>query len=169
VTGFRFAYGGAQELYGVTPDLCALGKVTGGGYPLSAVAGREEFMKYFDAQEVGMEKAVKQIGTLSGNPVATAAGLATLEILQTPGTFENLFSTGQKLMDGLTALIAKYGVKGQVRGVPSMFDILFTDADVKDYRSAAQSNSSKLKVFNEQVLLPSMVTPQFDAPFNGSC
>ena len=71
-------------------------------------------------------------------------------------------------MYSLTALIAKYGVKGQVRGVPSMFDILFTDADVKDYRSAAQSNSSKLKVFNEQVLLPSMVTPQFDAPFNGS-
>ena len=80
----------------MTPDLCALGKVTGGGYPLSAVAGREEFMKYFDAQEVGVEKAVKQIGTLGGNPVAAAAGLATLEILQTPGTFENLFSTGQK-------------------------------------------------------------------------
>ena len=153
VTGFRFAYGGAQELYGVTPDLCALGKVIGGGYPLSAVAGREECMKYFDAREVGVENAVKQMGTLSGNPVAAAAGLATLEILQTPGTFENLFSTGQRLMDGLTALIAKHGVKGQVRGVPPMFDILFTDADVKDYRSAAQSDSAMLKVFNKQVLL----------------
>ncbi|MDP6897157.1 MAG: aminotransferase class III-fold pyridoxal phosphate-dependent enzyme, partial [Rhodospirillales bacterium] len=104
VTGFRFAYGGAQELYGVTPDLCALGKVIGGGYPLSAVAGREAFMKYFDASEVGAENAVKQIGTLSGNPVAAAAGLATLEILKQPGTFEHLFATGQRFMDGLTSL-----------------------------------------------------------------
>ena len=152
VTGFRFAYGGAQELYGVTPDLCALGKVIGGGYPLSAVAGREAFMKYFDAGEVGAENAVKQIGTLSGNPVAAAAGLATLEILKQPGTFEHLFATGQRFMDGLTSLIAKHSVKGQVRGVPPMFDILFTDVDVKDYRGAAQSNGAKLKVFNEQVL-----------------
>jgi glutamate-1-semialdehyde 2,1-aminomutase len=152
VTGFRFAYGGAQELYGVTPDLCALGKVIGGGYPLSAVAGREAFMKYFDASEVGAENAVKQIGTLSGNPVAAAAGLATLEILKQPGTFEHLFATGQRFMDGLTSLIAKHSVKGQVRGVPPMFDILFTDVDVKDYRGAAQSNGAKLKVFNEQVL-----------------
>ncbi len=153
VTGFRFAYGGAQELYGVTPDLCALGKVIGGGYPLSAVAGRETYMKYFDAHEVGVENAVKQIGTLSGNPVAAAAGLATLEILKEPGTFEHLFATGQRFMDGLTTLIATHGVKGQVRGVPPMFDILFTDADVKDYRGAAESDSAKLKVFNEQVLL----------------
>ena len=152
VTGFRFAYGGAQELYGVTPDLCALGKVIGGGYPLSAVAGREAFMKYFDAGEVGTENAVKQIGTLSGNPVAAAAGLATLEILKQPGTFEHLFATGQRFMDGLTSLIGKHSVKGQVRGVPPMFDILFTDVDVKDYRGASQSNGAKLKVFNEQVL-----------------
>ena len=153
VTGFRFAYGGAQELYGVTPDLCALGKVISGGYPLSAVAGRKTLMKYFDANEVGVENAVKQIGTLSGNPVAAAAGLATLEILKKPGTFEQLFTIGQKFMDGLTELIAKHGVKGQVRGVPPMFDILFTDVNVKDYRGAAQSNSAKLQVFNEQVLL----------------
>ena len=132
--------------------MCALGKVIGGGYPLSAVAGREAFMKYFDAGEVGAENAVKQIGTLSGNPVAAAAGLATLEILKQPGTFEHLFATGQRFMDGLTSLIAKHSVKGQVRGVPPMFDILFTDVDVKDYRGAAQSNGAKLKVFNEQVL-----------------
>ena len=152
VTGFRFAYGGAQELSGVTPHLCALGKVIGGGYPLSAVAGREAFMKYFDADEVGVENTVKKIRTLSGNPVAAAAGLATLEILKKPGTFEQLFATGQRFMNGLTGLIATHGVRGQVRGVPPMFDILFTDADVTVYRGAAQSISAKLEVFNEQVL-----------------
>jgi len=152
VTGFRFAYGGAQERYGVVPDLCALGKVIGGGYPLAAVAGRDAFMKYFDAGEVGAENAVKQIGTLSGNPVAAAAGLATLEILKRDGTYDNLFATGQRFMDGLTALFAKHGVTAQVRGEPPMFDILFTDAEVTDYRSAATSDGRKLTLFNQHVL-----------------
>ncbi|MEK9723596.1 MAG: aminotransferase class III-fold pyridoxal phosphate-dependent enzyme, partial [Rhodospirillaceae bacterium] len=137
VTGFRFAYGGAQELYGVVPDLCALGKVIGGGYPLSAVAGRDDVMQVFDASAVGTDKAVKQIGTLSGNPVAAAAGLATLEVLKRPGTYERLFATGQALMDGLTALLAKHGIAGRILGGPPMFDILFTDAEVSDYQGAA--------------------------------
>ncbi len=152
VTGFRFAYGGAQELYGVTPDLCALGKVIGGGYPLSAVAGRDKFMKYFDPEEVGHTHAIKQIGTLSGNPVAAAAGLATLKVLQQPGTYERLFRNGQLFMDGLTALFDKHGVAAQVRGVPPMFDILFTPDEVRDYRGAAKSDKVSLKTFNEQVL-----------------
>ena len=152
VTGFRFAYGGAQELYGVIPDLCALGKVIGGGYPLSAVAGRDKFMKYFDAGEVGHNNAVKQIGTLSGNPVAAVAGLATLEVLKEPGTYERLYRTGQEFMDGLTGLFDKHGIAAQVRGVPPMFDILFTDAEVKDYRGAAKSDGNRLKIFNKQIL-----------------
>ena len=79
VTGFRFAYGGAQEYYGVTPDLCTLGKVIGGGFPLAAIAGREDIMAHFDRGKVGDDRFLMQIGTLSGNPVAAAAGLATLE------------------------------------------------------------------------------------------
>jgi len=152
VTGFRFAYGGAQELYGVVPDICALGKVIGGGYPLAAVAGGDDFMKYFDAAEVGAENAVKQIGTLSGNPVAAAAGLATLQILKRDGAYDDLFAAGRQFMDGLTALFAKHGLAAQVLGEPPMFDILFTDAPVTDYRGAAQSDGAKLKLFNDQVL-----------------
>src|SRR5438045_3472289 len=84
VTGFRLAYGGAQEYYGVVPDLCTLGKVIGGGFPLAAIAGREEIMAHFDKAKVGDENYLIQIGTLSGNPVAAAAGLATMDILPRP-------------------------------------------------------------------------------------
>ncbi len=93
VTGFRFSYGGAQEYYGVTPDLCALGKAVGGGFPLTAVAGREEIMSGFDASSAG-DGFVLQVGTLSGNPVACAAGLATLEILREPGTVREALRHG---------------------------------------------------------------------------
>ena len=85
VTGFRLAYGGAQELYGVTPDLCTLGKVIGGGFPLAAIAGNADMMKHFDKSQVGDEAFLMQIGTLSGNPVAAVAGLKTMEILRRPG------------------------------------------------------------------------------------
>ena len=88
VTGFRFAYGGAQAFYGVTPDLCTLGKIIGGGFPLAAIAGREDIMSLFDRGKAGDERFLTQIGTLSGNPVAAAAGLATLEVLRRPGTYE---------------------------------------------------------------------------------
>ncbi|MGH7161748.1 MAG: aspartate aminotransferase family protein, partial [Acetobacteraceae bacterium] len=81
VTGFRLAYGGAQEYYGVVPDICTLGKIIGGGFPLAAIAGRADIMAHFDRARVGDERYLIQIGTLSGNPVAAAAGLASLEIL----------------------------------------------------------------------------------------
>ena len=88
VTGFRFAYGGAQEYYGVTPDLCTLGKIIGGGFPLAAIAGRDDIMSQFDRGKAGDERFLTQIGTLSGNPVAAVAGLATLEVLRRPGAYE---------------------------------------------------------------------------------
>src|SRR6202011_145566 len=98
VTGFRFAYGGAQEYYGVVPDLCTLGKVIGGGFPLAAIAGRAEIMAHFDKDKVGDENFLVQIGTLSGNPVAAAAGLATMAILRRPGAYEQIHATGRELM-----------------------------------------------------------------------
>ena len=101
VTGFRFAYGGAQEFYGVTPDLCTLGKIIGGGFPLAAIAGREDIMSLFDRGKVGRRRFLTQIGTLSGNPVAAVAGLATLEVLRRPGAYEKVFATGRELMAGI--------------------------------------------------------------------
>ena len=101
VTGFRMAYGGAQEYYGVTPDLCTLGKACGGGYPLAAIAGREEIMSLFDAGRVGEEQFLFQIGTLSGNPIAAVAGLATLELLREPGTYERVNAMGNRMMEGV--------------------------------------------------------------------
>ncbi|MTI02522.1 aspartate aminotransferase family protein, partial [Roseibium sp. RKSG952] len=82
VTGFRFAYGGAQELYGVTPDVATLGKIIGGGFPLAAIAGRADIMAHFDKAAVGADKWLMQLGTLSGNPVAAVAGLKTMEVLK---------------------------------------------------------------------------------------
>ncbi|MGB4720169.1 MAG: aminotransferase class III-fold pyridoxal phosphate-dependent enzyme, partial [Planktomarina temperata] len=80
VTGFRLAYGGAQEHYGVTPDICTLGKIIGGGFPLAALGASAEIMRHFDKSIVGTDKWLMQLGTLSGNPIAAAAGLKTMEI-----------------------------------------------------------------------------------------
>jgi len=152
VTGFRFAYGGAQEYYGVVPDLCALGKVIGGGYPLAAIAGSDEIMAVFDAAEVPAERAVKQIGTLSGNPVAAAAGLATLEVLREPGAYTRLFATGRALMDGFTERLAKHGIAGQVMGEPPMFDIVFKAGEISDYRATMGADAGLNKRINAELL-----------------
>ena len=101
VTGFRFAYGGAQAYYGVTPDICTLGKAIGGGFPLAAIAGRADIMAHFDKGAVGEDAFMMQIGTLSGNPIAAAAGLKTLEILKRPGAYEQIFKTGPGADGGL--------------------------------------------------------------------
>ncbi len=149
VTGFRFAYGGAQEYYGVTPDLCTLGKIIGGGYALAAVAGRADIMAHFDRQAVGDEDFLTQIGTLSGNPVAAVAGLATLEVLKRPGAYEQVFKTGRTLMDALARLIKDYKVKAQVVGEPPLFDILFTDEPAKDYRDTLKADKALATRFNQ--------------------
>jgi len=136
VTGFRFAYGGAQEYYGVVPDICTLGKAIGGGFPLAAIAGRADIMALFDKKAVPDDKFMTQVGTLSGNPVAAAAGLKTLEILKRPGAFDRIFAIGRALMDGYTEILGRAGVQAKVVGDAPMFDVLFTDKDVVDYRSA---------------------------------
>ena len=136
VTGFRFGYGGGQAYYGVTPDICTLGKAIGGGFPLAAVAGRADVMAHFDKSAVGEDGFVMQVGTLSGNPVAAAAGRKTLEILKRPGTYERIFETGQALMDGFAEILEKAGIPARVSGLPPMFEVVFTDQDVTDYRSS---------------------------------
>jgi glutamate-1-semialdehyde 2,1-aminomutase len=149
VTGFRFAYGGAQEYYGVTPDLCTLGKIVGGGFALAAVAGRADIMKHFDRLAMTDEDFIFQVGTLSGNPVAAVAGLATLEVLKRPGTYEGVFANGRRLMDTLSELLKKHGFKAQVIGEPPLFDIIFTDQPVKDYRDTLKADTAILKRFNQ--------------------
>jgi glutamate-1-semialdehyde 2,1-aminomutase len=150
VTGFRFAYGGAQEYYGVTPDLCTLGKIIGGGFPLAAIAGREDIMSLFDRGKVGDDRFLTQIGTLSGNPVAAAAGLATLEILRRPGAYEKVFATGRELMAGISAMLAKAGLPAQVIGVPPLFDIVYASGDIADYRGWLRADAEMSRRFNRR-------------------
>lgn len=136
VTGFRLAYGGAQERYGVTPDICTLGKIIGGGFPLAALGASVEIMAHFDKTHVGAENWLMQLGTLSGNPVAAAAGLKTMEILRRPGQYDRLRALGQSLMDMQTMALTEAGIAHRICGDPTLFDIYFTSHDVKDYRSA---------------------------------
>jgi glutamate-1-semialdehyde 2,1-aminomutase len=147
VTGFRFAYGGAQEYYGVIPDICTLGKIVAGGFPLAAVAGRADIMRHFDRGEVG-DAVLPQIGTLSGNPVASVAGLMTLEVLRRPGTYERVFATGERLMEGLAGMIRERGLPAQVIGEPVLFDLIFAEGEISDYRSGLRQDVDALRRFN---------------------
>ncbi len=136
VTGFRFGYGGAQQYYGVMPDICTMGKAIGGGFPLAAIGGKAEIMANFDKAAVGEDKFMAQIGTLSGNPVAAAAGRKTLEILKRPGSFETLFARGEALMQGYRDVLKRRNIEAQVVGDAPMFDVIFTSQPVVDYRSS---------------------------------
>ncbi|MEM9104919.1 MAG: aminotransferase class III-fold pyridoxal phosphate-dependent enzyme, partial [Pseudomonadota bacterium] len=131
VTGFRLAYGGAQAHYGVTPDLCTLGKLIGGGFPLAAITGRADIMAHFDKALVGEEGFLMQLGTLSGNPVAATAGLKSLEILRRPGAYEEVRNTGQTLMDAISGALGKSGVDHRIVGDATLFDVVFTATDVR--------------------------------------
>src|SRR5213593_1119452 len=152
VTGFRFAYGGAQEYYGVVPDLAALGKIIGGGFPLAAVCGREEIMKAFDPRLDGTPEFVAQVGTLNGNPIAAVAGLATLAELRKPGAYARLHQTGRTLRDGLADLVMRSGLPAQVIGETTVFDIVFTDRPLTDYRAMLTADGALLKAFNAACL-----------------
>jgi glutamate-1-semialdehyde 2,1-aminomutase len=147
VTSFRFAYGGAQEFYGITPDLCALGKAVGGGFPLTAVAGREELMAHFDQSRVGRDRFIPQIGTLSGNPIATAAGLATVRILKRPGTYERMHALGRGLKAALQRICDAAGIPARVVGEGVLFEVYFTDAEITDYRSTLRADRARLARF----------------------
>jgi glutamate-1-semialdehyde 2,1-aminomutase len=152
VTGFRLAYGGAQEYYGVIPDLAAYGKILGGGFSLGAVCGRERIMRQLDPHEAGPGGVVRHGSTLDGNPIAAAAGLATLMELKRPGTYERLRRSGSALQSGLARVIGRSGQPAQVVGDPVVFDVIFTDRDVSDYRSARTGNHEQLRRLNEECL-----------------
>lgn len=148
VTGFRLAFGGGQELYGVTPDICTLGKVIGGGFPLAAIAGISEVMAHFDIEKVGANRFTFQVGTLSGNPVAAAAGLKTLEILRRDGSYGTLRDTGRRLMGAIETAVEETGVSATIVGDPVLFDIVFAAGPVADYRDTLRTNVARQNVFN---------------------
>ena len=158
VTGFRFAYGGAQEYYGVVPDLAAMGKIIGGGYPLAAVMGKTEMMSYF-SQPDARGTPVAQVGTLNGNPVAAAAGLATLKILRRPGSYERLHEVGQRLRDQLQATLREHDVPGQVLGEGPVFHLMFTDQPVRTYQDSLTSDTNKNRVFHDALMANGVLKP----------
>jgi len=142
VTGFRFDYGGAQTLYGVTPDLCTLGKVIGGGFPLAATVGRADIMAHFDKAEVGADAWLMQLGTLSGNPVAAAAGLKSLEILRREGQYSSLRATGERIMGMIDSQLRATGVPYQIVGDATLFEVVFTKDAPRDYRAVQDGDAA---------------------------
>ena len=148
VTGFRFAYGGAQEFYGVTPDMCTLGKAVAGGFPLSAVAGSADIMEHFAPSDPDAP-FVMQEGTFNGNPIGSVAGLATLKVLRREGTYERLFATGNRLKEALTRLLYEAEMPAQVVGEAPMFDVIFTDHKITNYRSMLDRDQPKVMRFTE--------------------
>jgi glutamate-1-semialdehyde 2,1-aminomutase len=152
VTGFRFAYGGAQEYYGVVPDLAAFGKIVGGGFPLAAVAGRRDIMRHFSQGLSDSRDFVQQAGTLNGNPIAAAAGLATLAELRRPGTYPRLFAAGTRLMRGLEAAARRAGLAAQVAGEAPVFEIYFTGRPITDYRATLSADQALHTAFTRELL-----------------
>ncbi len=148
VTGFRLAYGGAQEAYGVVPDICTLGKIIGGGFPLAAIAGRREIMAHFDKSAVGAGGWLMQLGTLSGNPVASVAGLKTMEVLAREGQYAHLRALGTRLMDMISEGLKGAGIDHQIVGDPTLFDVIFSRGHVRDYRDTQSGDAKASAVFN---------------------
>ncbi len=152
VTGFRLAYGGAQEFYGVTPDLCTVGKIMGGGHPLAAVAGRADIMSVYNRDAVDADTYVNQTGTLNGNPIACAAGLATLDVLREPGTYEKIRSTGSRVRQALIDACNENSLPVQMCGEDAIFDIYFNDKPVLNYRDAQSADGAMMRSFNAGLL-----------------
>jgi glutamate-1-semialdehyde 2,1-aminomutase len=143
MTGFRVAKGGAQSLFGITPDLTTLGKVIGGGMPAAAFGGRADIMA-----KLAPDGPVYQAGTLSGNPVAMAAGLATLELIDQPGFYESLTSKTRQLIGGLAAAAEKAGIAMATECEGGMFGLVFTDApSVRSFDQVAAADVERFRKF----------------------
>ena len=165
MTGFRIAYGGAQERFGITPDLTTLGKIIGGGLPVGAYGGRKDIMSM-----IAPAGPVYQAGTLSGNPLAMTAGIKTLELLQKPGTYEALDRITKKLADGMLQIAKETGhaaCGGQISG---MFGFFFTEGPVHNYEDAKKADLIKFSRFYRGMLERGvyLAPSQFEAGFTSS-
>jgi glutamate-1-semialdehyde 2,1-aminomutase len=161
ISGFRVARGGMQQRTGVTPDLTVLGKVVGGGLPAAAYAGRRDLM-----ERIAPAGDVYQAGTLSGNPLAVAAGMATLELLDA-NAYARLERTTTELAEGIAAAAAEAGVAVQVPRLPGLFTVFFTDEPVRDYEGAKACDASAYAAFCRALLERGIYPPasQFEAWF----
>ncbi len=162
MTGFRIAYGGAQAKFGVTPDLTTLGKVIGGGLPVGAYGGRKDIMSL-----VAPAGSMYQAGTLSGNPLAMTAGIKTLELLQKPGTYQQLETITKKLIDGLLAIAKEEGHEVFGGNISAMFGMFFTGEPVHNYDDAKKSDTAKFGRFHRGMLERGiyLAPSQFEAGF----
>lgn len=162
MTGFRISYGGAQEKFGVTPDLTTMGKVIGGGLPVGAYGGRTDIMSM-----VAPAGPMYQAGTLSGNPLAMTAGIKTLELLQKPGTYEKLGKITKKLSEGLLAIAKETGNEACGGSISAMFGLFFTAGPVHNYEDAKKSDLAKFGRFHRGMLERGiyLAPSQFEAGF----
>jgi glutamate-1-semialdehyde 2,1-aminomutase len=162
ITGFRVRYGGAQHLYGVTPDLTILGKIIGGGLPVGAFGGRRDIM-----EQIAPLGPVYQAGTLSGNPLAVTAGIETLRLLREPGAYERLETIARQLCGGVQDAAKRAGVPVYATRIGSMFCTFFTDQPVTDYASASTSDTARFRRYFHALLDAGIyVAPsQFEAGF----
>jgi glutamate-1-semialdehyde 2,1-aminomutase len=162
MSGFRVAYGGAQELYGIRPDITCLGKIIGGGLPVGAYGGNKSIMKW-----VAPEGTMYQAGTLSGNPLAVAAGIAALKALKKPGTYEKLERSTAELVERLRKAALAAGDEVWINRVGSMFTLFFTAQPVTDYKSALASDTRRFGRFFGALLAQGVYFPpsQFEACF----
>ncbi|MDN4595043.1 glutamate-1-semialdehyde 2,1-aminomutase [Polycladomyces subterraneus] len=142
ITAFRFHYGGIQTMYGVEPDLTALGKIIGGGLPIGAYGGRREIM-----EKVAPMGPMYQAGTMAGNPLSMAAGIACLEVLSQPGVYERLDEMGKRLADGIGDLAQNYGIPVQINRQGGAFAVYFTEEPVIDYEGAQRADSEMFARF----------------------
>lgn len=152
VTGFRLAYGGAQERYDVVPDLAAIGKIVAGGYPLGAAVGRADVFECYDQKLAAPGDFVGQVGTLNGNPVACAAGLATLAEMRKDGAYDRLRAIGGKLRSEIERVLRDGDVAFRTCGDDTVFDVVFTDRDVISYPDTRDADNDKLERFNTGLL-----------------
>lgn len=162
ITGFRLGSGGAQKTYGVTPDITCLGKIIGGGLPVGAFGARSDIMKM-----VAPVGPMYQAGTLSGNPLAMAAGLATLTKLTEKGNYKRLEELTNQLVSGIGEIIGKLGIKASINSVGSMFTLFFTDSAPVDYKTALSCDTKMYSKFFEKLLRAGIMFPpsQFEAVF----
>ncbi len=147
ITGFRVSAGGAQQLFGIQPDLTCLGKIIGGGFPVGAYGGKKEIMRH-----ISPEGDVYQAGTLSGNPVAMAAGVATLRVLKDKSVYQELERKGKILFDGIKEKAKEKGIAVTVNWIGSMGSVFFTDQKVTDFNSVKKSDTDKFKKFYKEML-----------------
>ncbi|HBT04660.1 MAG TPA: aspartate aminotransferase family protein, partial [Thermodesulfobacterium commune] len=162
ITGFRLGVGGAQEAYGVIPDLTCLGKIIGGGLPVGAYGGKAEIMNL-----VAPEGPVYQAGTLSGNPIAVAAGLATLKELLKPGTYERLNLMAELLEKGIREALEDLDLNYRLHRVGSMLTLFFTEKEVIDFETALSCDTHLFAEFWQRMLEKGVYLPpsQFEAWF----